>query len=678
MARTAVRILAVVPVLAIVASWTAPPAPAIQITDYSPTVNDRFASGFPTSPVPNTAGSFVGAAYDWSGVGWETGFVIKGYGFVTPQHYLVATHYAGGPGTTITLRGLDGTLRTGTQASVTNTGYGMNFGSPDLSLGRLSSPLPAGWQVTRYAVLDLNPTSSTNGTYTGQPLLVYGRGPTFTSSPRIGAATINGWNVTGNYSAVSSSRSGPPSVQLEAGDSGSPIFVPWTNPAGTSQLAIIGNNASIDATDNYYNFLANSGALAAVNALTAPDGFALWVRGNPAATWTGAEGAAISADGNWSAGPRTDQYVEFRAGSVPTAVDVDAATNLRGLFFTADAGATQGFTLSGGSPLTIGRGGLTNSTALRQTISAPITLGDHQYWDAGGGGVDAGAIDTAGWLLEIAGTGTTRITGAISGTGGLAVSGGMVALSGSSSFTGRTWVHAGTLAVNGTSVSPVTVDFGGLVSGTGASVNVVEILAGGTVSPGTAAAAGILAVGALDLAPSATALMQVGGTAAGTGYDRIVATGNLDYTAGVLQLQMTGTDHAVGTMLDLFDAGSTSGTLATISMAGSGDGWQGLSWYQPGQGTDPTLGTFAYGPGVWQSSWTTIGGESRKLIFDQSNGLLVVVPEPSTLALATAALAFGKLWRRRRRAATDRRRTGSPATHRQILSRTAVMRPPLR
>jgi autotransporter-associated beta strand protein len=628
-------------------------ARAIDITGYSSTVNDRFATGFPAGPVPNPSGSFVGVAYDWSGVGWDPGFATKGFGFITPQHYLVAAHYGGAA--TITVRGADGTLRSGTQAAVTNTGYGgVEGGSPpDLSLGRLTTAMPASWQVARYAVLDLNPTSVTNSPYTGQPLLVYGRGDYSPSSPRIGAATVNGTVLSGSISYVSSSRSGDPSVKLENGDSGSPIFIPWTNPAGVSQLTILGNNFSIDASNNYYNYRANSVVLDAINALTTPDGFALWVRGDVNAVWTGAANSSISAGGNWSGGARTDQYVEFRAGSVPTTVDVDAPTNLRGLFFEADAGATEGFTLTGADTLTIGRGGLTNDTSLRQTLSATVALGDDQYWDVGAGGVTAAAIDTIGTLLEIAGSGTARITGPVSGSGGLALSGHRLELTGSSGYGGDTWVHAGTLVVDGSITSRVFVGAGAVVGGTGSIVNVVTILAGGTVSPGSVDATGILTVGGLDLQPSSTALMQITGAAAGTGYDRIVATGDVEYAGGTLQVQLSGTGYAVGAMFELFDAGSVSGTLAAIGMAGSGDGWQGVSWYAPGQGSDPTLGTFAYGVGVWQSSWTTVGGESRKLIFDQASGTLIVVPEPATVVLAGAGLVAATVarWRRRRRGA---------------------------
>jgi len=139
-------------------------ARAIEITGYSSTVNDRFSGGFPASPVPNLSGSFVGAAYDWSGVGWEQGFPTKGFGFITPQHYFVATHYGGAA--TITVQGEDGALRNVTQAVVTNTGYGGVAGGspPDLSLGRLTTAMPASWQVARYAVLDINPTSVTDAT----------------------------------------------------------------------------------------------------------------------------------------------------------------------------------------------------------------------------------------------------------------------------------------------------------------------------------------------------------------------------------------------------------------------------------------------------------------------------------------------------------------------------------
>ena len=48
----------------------ATPAPGLTINGYSTADNDRFVSGYPNAPVANTSSSFLGAGYDWSGVGW--------------------------------------------------------------------------------------------------------------------------------------------------------------------------------------------------------------------------------------------------------------------------------------------------------------------------------------------------------------------------------------------------------------------------------------------------------------------------------------------------------------------------------------------------------------------------------------------------------------------------------
>ena len=51
--------------------------------------------------------------------------------------------------------------------------------------------------------------------------------------------------------------------------------------------------------------------------------------------------------------------------------------------------------------------------------------------------------------------------------------------------------------------------------------------------------------------------------------------------------------------------------------------------------------------GVWTSIWTT---NHQRLVFSTGTGDLVVVPEPSTYAMALAGLAFGgwRMMRRRR------------------------------
>ncbi|MBU6221992.1 MAG: hypothetical protein KGR24_04500 [Planctomycetes bacterium] len=446
---------AVVAVAALLAAGT---AVAYDVVGFTPAANNRFSSGFPSAPVTNTSGSFVGLPYSWLGVGWATSDPTKGFAFLTPKHYLVARHYGGA--TTISLLSAGGQVVTGTEASVTATGYGFtNNGTqaPDISIGELTASLPSAYGLPRYGVFDANSSSTTNSTYVGQPLMVYGRGPDGTQSPRMGIATVNGWSVSGSNSSITSNVT---TGTLQVGDSGSPDFIRWTNPNGAAEIAIIGNNAATDfATINVYNFLGAAAVMNAVNALTTPDGYALKIVGTPTNTWVGSSSTSIGNRGAWGLSPPSsapsDKYVLFSGTSAGNgrAVSVDTNANLRGLFFKSTGSGTLGFTFSGTGTLTVGRGGIANYDTSRQTISSTISLGSSQYWNVGPGGVTAAAINTgtAGYLLEIDGSGTARFTGTISGSGGIALTGKRLELTGSNTFRGGTWVHGGTLSLGNAS-----------------------------------------------------------------------------------------------------------------------------------------------------------------------------------------------------------------------------------
>ena len=642
-----------------------PSALALDITGYTATVNDRFTSGFPTAPVPNTNPSFIGADYDWSGVGWETGFATKGFGFITPQHYLVAAHYGGAA--TITLQSPNGTLHNVTQSSVTNTGYGVVLGSvPDLSIGRLTASMPSGWQIARYAVLDLNASSSINSSYTTAPLLVYGRGADGSSSPRIGAATINGTVLSGSNSYVTSSLTGSTSVQLKTGDSGSPIFIPWENPVGTPELTILGNNAAYDSTDNFYSYFANSNAMAAVNNITTPDGYALRAAGNLNALWTGATSSSLWIGGNWNGSP-VDQDAAFQSGgSVPTTIDVNNAANIRGIYFAALEGATDGFTFNGGSTLTVGRGGITNYVNLRQTFTANLTLGDHQYWDVGPGGVTAAAINTNGKLLEIAGSGTARITGLVSGTGGLALSGHRLELTGSSSYTGNTWVHSGTLVVNGNiaASSGVAVDAGAVLAGSG---SVGALSGAGAVGPGNSP--GILTAPSVDPSGGLDFSFELTGTgmpnwanatASVNDVLRLTSsstpfTSSLGAANGIDIFFSAATLSRGDTFLGGFFTDMSGNFLPSVQNAA-------FSYYVfgDGAGTDKTYnnqGYYLLDTDFWayfdRVDVTTVAVATANFASgDVTNGRVmqfVVVPEPGAIMLAAAGVAIVIAGRRNRR-----------------------------
>jgi autotransporter-associated beta strand protein len=641
-------------------------ASALDVIGYTAAANDRFASGYPTAPVTNTNPAFVGIDYSWLGVGWAASDPTKSFGFLSPQHYLVATHYGGSP--TIKFLDAQGLVSSATEASVTNTGYGFtNSGAqpPDISIGELTAPIPSSSGLPRYGVLDINASSTTNSSYNGQPLLVYGRGPSGTQSTRIGAATINGTTLSGSDSYITTITTTASGVLLQVGDSGSPDFIPWTNPNGAKELTIIGNNAATaSGTFNVMNAIGNSAVMAAINALTTPDGYALKVVGNPSNTWVGSSSTLIGNRGAWGLSPPAplpnDKYVLFDGATAGggRAVTVDTAANERGMYFKSTGSGTSGFTFSGASTLTVGRGGITNYDTSRQTISSPIALGSHQYWDAGAGGITANAIatGTAGYLLEIAGSGTARITGDVSGSGGLAASGHRLELSGSSSYTGRTWVHTGTLVVGGTigSSSGVSLAAGGVLAGTG---RVPAIAGAGAVDPGNSP--GILTGPSVD--PSAGLdfnfeFTQTGsptwGTGTASGNDVLrLTSGSTPFATALAAANGVNVflDVATLSLNDVFRGGFFTDLDAAFLGSVQNASW---NYYLATPGGATTYNGVAYSlyGGPYSVALATVA-ETAAFSGGSEAGYVTqftVVPEPmmgATLALAVAA--FAACWRRR-------------------------------
>lgn len=258
---------------------------ALTITGYSASINDRFSGGYPLDPVPNTNPSFVGEGYDWSGVGWDASNPQRSFGFLSPRHYIAVRHSPGG--STITLFGGDGQASSFARQSMQNTGYGVPLDpGPDLSLGTLAAPISPTHEIVRYAVLDLNNSSTTDtpSNYVDLPILVYGRGDSGSASPRIGATTVVGAVSSGSEAYFGTTRT---EVQLQSGDSSGPVFAAWTNPNGAPELAILGNNSAIDVENgfNFMNFLGTNAVMTQLNAMMNDEGWALRVVGNPTATW---------------------------------------------------------------------------------------------------------------------------------------------------------------------------------------------------------------------------------------------------------------------------------------------------------------------------------------------------------------------------------------------------------
>lgn len=482
---------------------------ALTITNYDPAVHDRFASGFPSAPLDNLNPGYIGAGLDISGVGWSTTTYVsssfKAFALLSPRHFLTAQHYETTSNNLRTqgirikdannvVRRVDGVT------GVTGLGYGLFLEAAngqqdyDLGIGALADPIAPNSEFSRLAVLDLNSGSSTDSpsAYSALPFFLYGRSGTSTGSPRIAATTPDLVTAVNSDPKQDIIRTTHADAAFVSGDSGAPAVHAWLNPNGLEELSVLGVNTAVDNTNgfNFVSFLPTAGAITAAQGAMNPDGYALRLVGNPSNTWVGSSSTRIDRNSAWglggnpnSSGATSDKYVLFDPATASSfSPSVDTNYNLRGLYFKNSA-IGSGFSFVGGSTLTIGRGGLTNYDTDTQNFANPLALGAPQYWSIESGAVQLVNLNTNGHLLEIGGGGLVVISGNISGAGSLALSEGQLTLSGSSSYTGTSWVHGGTLQVDGdiSSSGQIMLSPWGSLSGSG---TVPQINGSGTVAPG--------------------------------------------------------------------------------------------------------------------------------------------------------------------------------------------------
>lgn len=593
-------------------------AHGLQTTNYNAAVHDRFVSGFPAAPVANTNEGFVGLEFDWSGVGWLTTDPAKGMALLSPMHALVAEHWTNAPGDILRFFDRDGRLVSAVVSRDARTGYGYILsGNPhgDIAISAFTAPLPAGG-TAYYSILD-------RSDYAGQPLWLYGRGLYTPTSPRIGPASVFFVGpTTGSNSYFVTERH---VTQLEGGDSGSPAFIPWTNAAGQAQLTLLGNHAAVSADYNIINHLPRPENLAAMNTILLGDGFALrWV-GEVTHDWQGGSAGQPerwAMNGNWvqNSQPGSSSYLRFDTNvATRLTVDLNGTRDARGLYFTAG-----GFTLTNGT-LNLGKGGLVNYDAgSAPLLEAAVSLADHQYWDGGAGGFQvSGGVNLGAFRLIVEGAGTSRVDGAVIGSGGVTKAGpGIFSLAASNAYSGGTVVAGGTLRIDAASGSAtgsggVLVHTNAVLAGSGRADGIVEVRGGGILSPGFGGA-GELEFGGLTLDPGAFFIVELHGAAQ---HDRVAVNGAVTVHDAILEIQL----------LYVPSLGQTFTLLAN-------------------QGGQPVGGAFRDLPeaGVFQSG----GAEFEITYFAGPGGhdiQVTVIPEPATVAfLVLAALVAG--WRRRRAA----------------------------
>jgi autotransporter-associated beta strand protein len=277
-----------------------------------------------------------------------------------------------------------------------------------------------------------------------------------------------------------------------------------------------------------------------------------------------------------------------------------------------------------------------------KTLANPVTISantrfatagivDHDLWFTGPVTLSGGSRTLQVDMFPAVGHAGVFINGQIGDGGngyGITKTGtGLLSFGGNNTYTGATTISAGTLLVNGTQAGgSLTVDAGATLGGSGVIGG--DVTVNGILSPGNSP--GELTLASLVLGGSSTTLMQIDGITRGTQYDAVTLTGLTGPTyGGTLSLVFgNGSAFADDTMFDLFSfTGSTSGGFSGVTSTG----------FYAGTWTNNNDGSFKLEQG------------GQTLTFSQATGDIVVVPEPTSLAIAAIGIALAGASRLRRR-----------------------------
>ncbi len=309
-------------------------------------------------------------------------------------------------------------------------------------------------------------------------------------------------------------------------------------------------------------------------------------------TWDG--GGAdnnVTTAANWlgNAVPTANSDIIW-AGTTRLAVNIDTGGPGRSYTFDNTAGA---FVISGAS-YTLSDG-ITNNSTATQTINAAVTLTSAQSWNAATGNlVYGGNLDNGGFLLTVAGSSNTTISGILSGSGGLSNTGtGTVTLQGANTYTGSTNVSAGVLNIrNNTSLGTTAA---GTIISAGATLQLQ-----GNISVGLET----LNIRGTGATGQSGALVNVSGTNNYGGLITLAGPTTFSSLAGTLNVTNSGT--ITGATFGLTLTGAGQGSISSIigtttgSLTKSGSGNWTLSGVNTFTGATTVSGgtlTLAAGPG---------------------------------------------------------------------------------
>ncbi|WP_187277201.1 DUF4214 domain-containing protein [Methylobacterium sp. WL103] len=217
--------------------------------------------------------------------------------------------------------------------------------------------------------------------------------------------------------------------------------------------------------------------------------------------------------------------------------------------------------------------------------------------------IEAGTLNEGGTISP--GAGQTQTFSGVS-SGSITLNGlGTFVLTGTNTYLGPTTLNAGTMLIDGSVVSTVTVQSGATLGGHG-STGTVIVSPGGTLSPGNSP--GVLTTRDLTLAAGATLKDEIGGTGQGQ-FDQTKVIGTVTLNGATLNLASYGS--FVSTRGDKFvfidndEADAVQGTFAGLS-----------------EGASLTLGSHSY-----QISY--YGGDGNDIVLTDVTAMPITVTPPS-------------------------------------------------